>query len=104
MLGLAKGLKYTLKNLTRDKLTYDYPNEPLPLPDRFRGIQKFYPEKCIVCNQCATICPTDCIQLTWKNTRIQRKKGKSLTHMTSILKFAFCVIYAPRFAQPRQLS
>ncbi len=66
MLGLVKGLKYTLKNLTKDKVTYDYPNEPMMLPDRFRGIQKFYPEKCIVCNQCVNICPTDCIHLTGK--------------------------------------
>ena len=50
MFGLAKGLKYTLKNLAREKVTYDYPNEPIMVPDRFRGIQKFYPEKCIVCN------------------------------------------------------
>lgn len=44
MKGLFKGLKYTLSNLSKKKVTYDYPNQPLPLPDRFRGIQKFYPE------------------------------------------------------------
>ncbi len=74
MIGLMKGLAYTLKELTREKVTYDYPHEPLPLPDRFRGIQKFYPEKCIVCNQCVNICPTECIQLTGKNIPIRRKR------------------------------
>lgn len=98
MLGLAKGLTYTLKNLTRKKVTYDYPNEPLPLPDRFRGIQKFYPEKCIVCNQCVTICPTDCIQLTGKKHPDPSKKGKSSRRMTSISRFAFYVIYVRRSA------
>ena len=78
MLGLFKGLRYTLKNLTREKVTYEYPNEPLPLPDRFRGIQKFYPEKCIVCNQCANVCPTDCIDLTGKKHPDPRRKGKKL--------------------------
>lgn len=41
MKGLFKGLKYTLSNLSKKKVTYDYPNQPLPLPDRFRGIQNF---------------------------------------------------------------
>ncbi|MCA1032090.1 NADH-quinone oxidoreductase subunit NuoI [Bacillus timonensis] len=90
MLGLAKGLTYTLKNLTKKKVTYDYPNEPLPLPDRFRGIQKFYPEKCIVCNQCANICPTDCIQLTGKKHPDPTKKGKIID--TYDINFEICIL------------
>ncbi|WP_309326304.1 4Fe-4S binding protein, partial [Bacillus anthracis] len=56
--------------------TYDYPNQPLPLPNRVRGLQKFSPEKCIVCNQCSNICPTDCIQLTGKKHADPTKNGK----------------------------
>lgn len=41
MKGLFKGLKYTLSNLSKKKVTYDYPNQPLPLPDRFRGFKSF---------------------------------------------------------------
>ncbi len=104
MLGLAKGLKYTLKQLTKDQITYDYPNKPIPLPDRFRGIQKFYPEKCIVCNQCMNICPTECINLIGKKHPDPTKKGKSLIRMILTLKFVFCAIYVQRFVQLRQLS
>lgn len=103
MKGLFKGLKYTLSNLSKKKVTYDYPNQPLPLPDRFRGIQKFYPEKCIVCNQCSNICPTDCIQLTGKNIRILRKKEKLSTRTILILKFVFFVIYVQKFVRQRRL-
>lgn len=90
MLGLMKGLGYTLKNLTRESVTYDYPKQPYPLPDRFRGIQKFHPEKCIVCNQCANICPTGCIQLTGKKHPDPEKKGKVID--TYNINFEICIL------------
>lgn len=90
MLGFTKGMKYTLKNLTRKNVTYEYPDEPLPLPDRFRGIQKFNPEKCIVCNQCANICPTGCITLTGKKHPDPTKKGKVID--TYDINFEICIL------------
>ena len=59
------------------------------LPDRFRGIQKFYPEKCIVCNQCVNICPTDCIHLTGKKHPDPTKKGKIID--TYDINFEICI-------------
>jgi NADH-quinone oxidoreductase subunit I len=88
--GLLKGLKYTLNNLRTDKPTYEYPDEPLMLPDRFRGIQKFHPEKCIVCNQCANICPTKCINLTGKKSTDPAKKGKVID--TYDINFELCIL------------
>ncbi|WP_226654548.1 NADH-quinone oxidoreductase subunit NuoI [Pseudalkalibacillus hwajinpoensis] len=90
MRGLAKGLAYTLKNMTKEKVTYQYPDQPLALPDRFRGIQKFYPEKCIVCNQCVTICPTDCISLTGIKHPDPNKKGKIID--TYDINFEICIL------------
>ncbi|WP_062351592.1 NADH-quinone oxidoreductase subunit NuoI [Bacillus kwashiorkori] len=90
MLGLAKGLKYTLKQLSKERVTYDYPNQAVPMPDRFRGIQKFYPEKCIVCNQCVAICPTDCITLTGKKHPDQSKRGKVID--TYNINFEICIL------------
>ncbi|HHW35829.1 MAG TPA: NADH-quinone oxidoreductase subunit NuoI [Bacillales bacterium] len=90
MKGVFKGLGYTLKELTKKPVTYDYPNEPLALPDRFRGIQKFYPEKCIVCNQCAAICPTDCIKLTGIKHPDPSKKGKIIDTYT--INFEICIL------------
>lgn len=90
MLGFIKGFKYTLKQLTKEKVTYDYPNEPIPLPDRFRGIQKFYPEKCIVCNQCVNICPTRCITLSGKKSEDPSIKGKVIS--TYDINFETCIL------------
>lgn len=90
MLGLVKGLGITLKNMAKPKVTYKYPDEPLVMPDRFRGIQHFDPEKCIVCNQCARICPTDCITLTGKKHPDPEQKGKVID--TYDINFEICIL------------
>lgn len=88
--GLAKGLKYTLKSLAKKEVTYNYPDETLQMPDRFRGIQKFYPEKCIVCNKCVNVCPTDCITLSGKPNPDPDKKGKIID--TYEINFEICIL------------
>lgn len=88
--GLAKGLKYTLSSITRKKVTYDYPEETLQMPDRFRGIQKFYPEKCIVCNKCVNVCPTDCITLSSKPNPDPNQRGKIID--TYDINFEICIL------------
>lgn len=90
MFGLVKGLGVTLKNMVKPKVTYRYPQEPLPMPERFRGIQYFDPEKCIVCNQCVRICPTDCISLTGKKPDDPNQKGKVID--TFDINFEICIL------------
>ncbi|MGC5324965.1 NADH-quinone oxidoreductase subunit NuoI [Brevibacillus sp. SYSU BS000544] len=90
MLGFAKGLGFILKKLTEKKVTHFYPDVPYPMPPRFRGIQHFSPEKCIVCNQCARICPTECIQLTGKAHPDPAKKGKIID--TYDINFEICIL------------
>ncbi|SDE34140.1 NADH-quinone oxidoreductase subunit I [Paenibacillus sp. UNCCL117] len=90
MKGIVKGLGVTLKSLTAKKITYAYPDVPLALPDRFRGIQHFDPEKCIVCNQCARICPTECINLVGKPNPDPEKKGKVID--TYDINFEICIL------------
>ncbi|GAA0487262.1 NADH-quinone oxidoreductase subunit NuoI [Salinibacillus aidingensis] len=90
MKGLAKGLAHTIRHMSKENLSYSYPDEPIPMPDRFRGIQKFYPEKCIVCNQCVNICPTDCIQLTGKKHPDPDRKGKIIE--TYDINFEICIL------------
>mgnify|MGYP001308339390 CR=1 FL=1 len=80
----------TLKNMTRKKVTYKYPDVPLTMPDRFRGIQYVDPEKCIVCNQCARICPTQCITLTGKPNPDPEKRVKVLD--TFDINFEICIL------------
>lgn len=88
--GLFKGLGYTFKEMVKPKVTTKYPDEEYHMPNRFRGIQKFYPEKCIVCNQCVMICPTDCISLTGKPNPDPTKKGKVID--TYNINFEICIL------------
>lgn len=90
MFGLVKGLGVTFKNMLKPKVTYKYPHEPIKMPERFRGIQYFDPEKCIVCNQCVRICPTDCITLTGKKHPDPNKKGKVID--TYDINFEICIL------------
>lgn len=90
MKGLVTGLGVTLKNLTRKKITYAYPDVPLNMPDRFRGIQHFIPDQCIVCNQCVRVCPTQCITLTGKPNPDPEKKVKVID--TYDINFEICIL------------
>ena len=90
MKGLIKGLGVTFKNMTRKKVTYAYPDVPIEMPERFRGIQHLDPEKCIVCNQCARICPTECISLVGKPNPDPEKKVKVLD--TFDINFEICIL------------
>ncbi|XID91139.1 NADH-quinone oxidoreductase subunit NuoI [Paenibacillaceae bacterium WGS1546] len=90
MKGMLKGLGVTLKTMGTKKLTHAYPDIPLKMPERFRGIQYFEPDKCIVCNQCARICPTDCITLTGKPNPDPEKKGKVID--TFDVNFEICIL------------
>ncbi|AQS57185.1 MAG: NADH-quinone oxidoreductase subunit NuoI [Novibacillus thermophilus] len=90
MQGIIKGLAYTLKHIPKKKVTHHYPDEPMEMPDRFRGIQHLDPEKCIVCNQCARVCPTDCITLSGRPHPDPGKKGKILD--TYNINFEICIL------------
>ncbi|BBI36215.1 NADH-quinone oxidoreductase subunit NuoI [Cohnella abietis] len=90
MKGMLKGLGVTLKTMGTKKVTLKYPDVPIQMPDRFRGIQYFEPDKCIVCNQCARICPTDCITLTGKANPDPEKKGKVID--TFDINFEICIL------------
>lgn len=68
-LSLLKGLKVTLVNLFRRKVTLQYPEEYPKVPPRFRGLHGLTvdPEtgddNCIGCQACARICPDRLITL-----------------------------------------
>ena len=90
MKGLVKGLGVTMKNLTQKKITHSYPDVPYEMPDRFRGVQYFEPDKCIVCNQCVRVCPTECITLTGKPNPDPEKKVKVID--TYDINFEICIL------------
>lgn len=87
MFGFLKGLKVTFAQLTHKKVTLMYPDEMPDFGERFRGVHKFSPEKCIVCNQCARVCPTSCISLSGT-----RGGDKKLHIDTYDINFEICIL------------
>lgn len=69
---LREGFRTTGKHFTREPVTYEYPEERKPVPDRarWRHILRRYEdpespfhglERCIGCSLCSAACPAACI-------------------------------------------
>ena len=56
-------MRITGRYLLQKPITIRYPDERMPIPDRYRGIHYLEQEKCINCLACARACPIDCIEM-----------------------------------------
>ncbi len=69
LVDLIKGLWLTLQYTPQPAFTFQYPAERRPVAPRFRGVLRLQVEPetgaqtCIVCDQCARVCPDDLIEL-----------------------------------------
>ena len=69
LVDLLKGLWLTLQYTPQPAFTFQYPAERRPVAPRFRGVLRLQVEPetgaqtCIVCDQCARVCPDDLIEL-----------------------------------------
>lgn len=61
--SILKGHQITWRNLWRERVTLQYPNERPKLPERYRGLPGLHPELCIVCGACAKACPVQVINI-----------------------------------------
>ena len=82
LLDMLEGLKTTLRELFKPKVTIRYPEERMEPADRFRGMFKFSYDRCIACKLCAVACPIDIIYIDVHDDMIEeggkKKKVKVL--------------------------
>jgi len=79
------GMKITGKYFLQKPITVQYPDERLPIPDRYRGIHYLEQEKCINCLACARACPIDCIEMD------AIRHGKELEWVQFTLDYQKCM-------------
>ena len=79
------GLGITGKYLLQKPITVQYPDERLPIPNRYRGIHYLEQEKCINCLACARACPIDCIGMD------AIRHGKELEWVSFTLDYQKCM-------------
>lgn len=79
------GMRITGKYLMQKPITVQYPDERMPIPDRYRGIHYLEQEKCIECLACARACPIDCIEME------AVRHGKELEWISFTLDYQKCM-------------
>jgi NADH-quinone oxidoreductase subunit I len=66
---IVAGLKTTLVNLLKPKVTLEYPEERPVIPENYRGVPTLVKdphgrEKCVSCQLCEFVCPPKAIRIT----------------------------------------
>lgn len=97
LLDMLEGLKTTLRELFKSKVTIRYPEERMEPADRFRGMFKFSYDRCIACKLCAVACPIDIIYIDVHDEIIEegekKKKVKVLDRYDiDVKRCMFCAL------------
>ncbi|UNQ73109.1 NuoI/complex I 23 kDa subunit family protein [Infirmifilum sp. NZ] len=90
--AVATGLKYLL---FPNRITVYYPEEYVEPPEGYRGLIRYYPERCIQCGLCAMICPASAMKMY--RTKTDRKGRPGVNYQRCIF-CGFCVDICPQNA------
>ncbi len=75
-IGIAKGLRVTIKHLFRHPVTVQYPEQRLNVSRRIRGNELIWDRvKCTGCATCAKTCPQGVIQIVTSIDPVENKYG-----------------------------
>ena len=96
--GVIKSLWVTIKHLFQPRFTYQYPEQPKPIPDRFRGRIIYDQKKCIGCSLCIMVCPNSPYVITLKTHRDDKNKiivDEYAMNFGSCIFCGLCVEHCP---------
>ena len=93
LLELLAGLRVTLSNLFKRKITIQYPEEKTPLSPRFRGLHALrrYPngeERCIGCKLCEAVCLA--LAITIETEEREDKTRRTTRYEIDMTKCIYC--------------
>ena len=77
--SLSIGLALTMRHLFQKTVTMQYPDEKWELPPMAKGQLHNVIEDCIGCDQCANVCPVDCIYIETIKASSDVDLGKTST-------------------------
>ena len=94
--GMWVTLRYWLITYQPERKTFtehfEYPELPLAVAPRYRGFHRYDLTTCIACDQCAKVCPVDCIYIG-KERVTGGGKGFKVTGFTiNYSKCMFCAL------------
>ena len=90
----------TLKYTPQPAFTFQYPAERRPVAPRFRGVLRLQVEPetgaqtCIVCDQCAKVCPDDLIALGGHREAWSTRSRCWITSISNLSRCSFCGLCA----------
>jgi NADH-quinone oxidoreductase subunit I len=79
IVSTLKGMSVTLKHFFSKPVTVQYPDERLPISDRYRGKHKMVQGGCRGCGLCAKVCPVDCIEIEFERHMKRVLEWKTFT-------------------------
>src|SRR4029079_5228522 len=93
LIELWQGLRVTLTNMFRPKITVQFPEEKTPMSPRFRGLHALrrYPngeERCIACKLCEAVCPA--LAITIESEAREDGTRRTTRYDIDLTKCIFC--------------
>lgn len=104
VVGLATGLRVTLRALGAKKNTVQYPIERLDVSPNWHGLLALPvdpatgKDKCIICFQCERVCPDRCIHIEATGKGKERQLTRFDIEMDKCCYCALCVEVCPTAA------